>query len=180
MDTRLNRAATPNGQEVKLCSVRSCPVKLSGLLYLCWGFFSAHFDPAGSPLEFFNMNDALNISWYRKANSRAQLAEALEGEYQMLEGDVQLRWFGQPNQTDEPVMAEPPDIDGDNTLGNWLDEVVAAGGKGMKLDFKSLEAVEPSLELLKSKHGKIRCPVWANADVLKGPGSDSEPIDAHR
>ena len=45
-------------------------------------------------------------------------------------------------------MAHPPDVDSDNTLDNWLDEILARDDKGAKLDFKSSEVVEPSLELL--------------------------------
>ena len=124
------------------------------------------------------MDDALDISWYHGANSKAQLAEALDGDYQMLEGDIQLRWYGYPNQTDEPVMAHPPDVDSDNTLQNWLDEIIATDDKGLKLDFKSEEVIEPALEIVKSREDEINCPVWANADVVKGPGTDAEPIDA--
>ena len=42
----------------------------------------------------------------------------------MLEGDIQLRHYGTPNQTNEPVMAHPPDTDSDNTLDNWLESIL--------------------------------------------------------
>ena len=41
----------------------------------------------------------------------------------------------------------------------------------MKLDFKKLDAVRPALELVKQKKSLIKGPVWANADVLRGPKS---------
>lgn len=42
---------------------------------------------------------------------------------------------------------------------------------GIKLDFKSLKAVGPSLDLLQqlTKDGRVRRPVWINADILRGP-----------
>lgn len=42
---------------------------------------------------------------------------------------------------------------------------------GIKLDFKSLKAVGPSLDLLRqlTEAGRIRRPVWINADILRGP-----------
>lgn len=42
---------------------------------------------------------------------------------------------------------------------------------GIKLDFKSLKAVGPSLDLLRqlTLDGKVRRPVWINADILRGP-----------
>lgn len=42
---------------------------------------------------------------------------------------------------------------------------------GIKLDFKSIEAVEPSLDILRVKNQKepINRPVWLNADIIHGP-----------
>ena len=42
---------------------------------------------------------------------------------------------------------------------------------GIKLDFKSIKAVGPSLDLLRrlTEEGKVRRPVWINADIQKGP-----------
>ena len=55
--------------------------------------------------------------------------------------------------------------------------------KGIKLDFKQLEAVEPSLTLLArliSSHPPDQLvPVWLNADILALPGSPS-PVDPDR
>lgn len=41
----------------------------------------------------------------------------------------------------------------------------------MKLDFKSLESVGLSLDLLSEKNSSrgINRPVWINADILQGP-----------
>ena len=49
--------------------------------------------------------------------------------------------------------------------------------KGAKLDFKSEEVIKPSLELLKSKSSRVSHPIWANADIVLGPGTDDSPIN---
>ncbi|NXV35949.1 F151B protein, partial [Rissa tridactyla] len=76
-----------------------------------------------------------------------------------------------------PIMAHPPETDSDNTLQEWLKEVVDTN-KGIKLDFKSLEAVRPSLELLEQVEQQLRRPVWINADILPGPNGNSAVVDA--
>lgn len=42
---------------------------------------------------------------------------------------------------------------------------------GIKLDFKSIKAVGPALDLLRrlTEEGRVRRPVWINADILRGP-----------
>lgn len=52
---------------------------------------------------------------------------------------------------------------------------------GIKLDFKSLKAVGPSLGLLRqlTDAGRVRRPVWINADILPGPNNPiSVPVNA--
>ncbi|NWJ03795.1 F151B protein, partial [Crypturellus undulatus] len=76
-----------------------------------------------------------------------------------------------------PIMAHPPETDSDNTLQEWLEEIVKTD-KGIKLDFKSLEAVRPSLELLERVKLRLARPVWLNADVLPGPNGGHTVLDA--
>ncbi|NWR95095.1 F151B protein, partial [Furnarius figulus] len=76
-----------------------------------------------------------------------------------------------------PIMAHPPDTDSDITLQEWLALMVSAD-KGIKLDFKSMEALGPSLELLGQVEPQLRRPVWINADVLAGPGGTHPVMDA--
>ncbi|NXD83543.1 F151B protein, partial [Halcyon senegalensis] len=76
-----------------------------------------------------------------------------------------------------PIMAHPPETDSDNTLQEWLKEIVNTN-KGIKLDFKSLEAVQPSLELLQHVKQHLRRPVWINADILPGPNGSKAVVDA--
>ncbi|NXY22184.1 F151B protein, partial [Atrichornis clamosus] len=76
-----------------------------------------------------------------------------------------------------PILAHPPDTDSDITLQEWLAQMVNTN-KGIKLDFKSLDAVGPSLELLGQVEQHLSGPVWINADVLPGPCGTCAPLDA--
>ncbi|NXN84577.1 F151B protein, partial [Bombycilla garrulus] len=76
-----------------------------------------------------------------------------------------------------PVLAHPPDTDSDITLQEWLAQV-ASTDKGIKLDFKSLAAVAPSLQLLGQVGQPLARPVWLNGDVLPGPLGSRAPLDA--
>ncbi|XP_047662559.1 protein FAM151A isoform X1 [Tachysurus fulvidraco] len=129
----------------------------------------------GDMLEFLLQNgeiqekDGLYATWYHSANSKAETQKALESDTMILEADVNVQGHNTDNETNIPIMAHPPDVYSDNTLEEWLDAVIRSK-KGIKLDFKSLQAVEPSLNLLKKKNQTgINRPVWLNADILPGP-----------
>ncbi|NXI25988.1 F151B protein, partial [Sterrhoptilus dennistouni] len=76
-----------------------------------------------------------------------------------------------------PILAHPPDTDSDITLQEWLAQMVSTN-KGIKLDFKSLAAVGPSLELLGQVGQSLDRPVWLNGDILPGPCGSRAPLDA--
>ncbi|NXG02170.1 F151B protein, partial [Sakesphorus luctuosus] len=78
-----------------------------------------------------------------------------------------------------PILAHPPDTDSDITLQEWLALMVDTN-KGIKLDFKSLDAVGPALALLGTVRPWLLRPVWINADVLVGPGGSCVALDAQR
>ncbi|XP_076855115.1 protein FAM151B [Brachyhypopomus gauderio] len=129
-------------------------------------------------LEFFSkdsmqVRDAADITWYHAANSKDKINEAIKGPAQMIEADVLLRG----HDPQEPIMAHPPLTDSDITLQEWLG-AVENSNKGIKLDFKSLPAVEPSMALLEEARARLKGPVWLNADVLPGPGGKATPLDA--
>ncbi|XP_069348279.1 protein FAM151B isoform X1 [Eulemur rufifrons] len=144
--------------------------------------------PAGGPgswseniLEYFLRNnqitteDGAEIVWYHAANHKAQMNEALKSTAHMIEADVLLPNDG--SEHGQPIMAHPPETNSDNTLQEWLAEVMKSN-KGIKLDFKSLAAVEPSMMLLENVKRHLKCPVWINADILPGPNGNSKVIDA--
>ncbi|XP_030579565.1 protein FAM151B [Archocentrus centrarchus] len=118
--------------------------------------------------------DAAEVSWWHAANSRSKLTQALTGPSLMIEADIIMRG----HDPKEPIMAHPPDTDSDITLREWL-EGVKEHSKGIKLDFKSMEAVSPSLLLLEEVLTEPCCPVWINADIFSGPGGQARPLEHH-
>lgn len=93
----------------------------------------------------------------------------------MIEADVILP--GDGSEHGQPIMAHPPETHSDNTLQDWLAEVTESS-KGIKLDFKSLAAVKPSMLLLEDVKQRLQRPVWINADILPGPNGSSRVVDA--
>ncbi|XP_067310193.1 protein FAM151A [Pseudorasbora parva] len=113
--------------------------------------------------------DGLYATWYHSANNKSEMNKALNSDVMILEADINVQGHNTANETNIPIMAHPPDIYSDNTLEEWLDAVLKSK-KGIKLDFKSINAVEPSLDLLRAKNRTgINRPVWINADILPGP-----------
>ncbi|XP_018615536.2 protein FAM151B isoform X2 [Scleropages formosus] len=129
---------------------------------------SQHFPLQGA----IQSEDALSVQWYHAANSKSKIADALKSSADMIEADVLLRG----HNPKEPIMAHPPDTDSDITLHDWLKEV-SMSEKGIKLDFKSLQAVAPSITLLEKFRGHLHGPVWINADILPGPGGGATDLD---
>ncbi|KAL0965933.1 hypothetical protein UPYG_G00288150 [Umbra pygmaea] len=135
-----------------------------------------NFSTDGDMLDFLiqtgdiREKDALHATWYHRANNKSEMNNALKSSIMVLEADVTVQGFGTVNVTAIPIMAHPPDVYSDNSLDQWLDTVLQSK-KGIKLDFKSLEALSPSLDILsvKNKTKGINRPVWLNADILPGP-----------
>ncbi|XP_012605110.2 protein FAM151A [Microcebus murinus] len=115
--------------------------------------------------------DGLQVTWHHAANSQDEMKAALNSNVMVLEADVTVEGLDTANETGVPIMAHPPAIYSDNTLQQWLDTVLSSSQKGIKLDFKSIKAVGPSLDLLRqlTEAGRVRRPVWINADILQGP-----------
>jgi hypothetical protein len=55
----------------------------------------------------------------------------------------------------EPIMAHPPEIYSDLTFTEWLLASLPSG-KGLKLDFKTPNAIEPCLKILKQHEHKVK------------------------
>ncbi|KAM4021937.1 protein FAM151A [Anomaloglossus baeobatrachus] len=119
--------------------------------------------------------DGLLVTWYHAANNKSELQKALKSGVMVLEADVNVEGQGTPNETDIPIMAHPPVVYSDNTLQDWLDTVLKSS-QGIKLDFKNIKAVGPSLDILLAKSSKtpINRPVWLNADIVAGPNVNHE------
>ncbi|XP_006879878.1 PREDICTED: protein FAM151A [Elephantulus edwardii] len=115
--------------------------------------------------------DGLLVTWYHRANTRAEMEAALNDDSMVLEADIMIEGQNTAQETGVPIMSHPPNIYSDNTVEHWLQTVLTTSKKGIKLDFKNIKALGPSLDLLQNltKSGKVRRPVWINADILKGP-----------
>ncbi|XP_074076422.1 protein FAM151A [Macrotis lagotis] len=133
--------------------------------------------PDGDMLDYListgqiSHKDGLLVTWHHAANNRSQMEAALSSDVMVLEADVTVEGLNTVNETGVPIMAHPPAIYSDNTLEQWLEAVLTRSRKGIKLDFKSIKAVGPSLELLRNQteNGRLQRPVWINADILEGP-----------
>lgn len=130
-----------------------------------------------SLIEYFPdaKGDGLCVTWAHAVNSKAKLDAALRGPAMMLEADVSMA-CNSPYPL--PVMAQPPDSASDMTLEEWLYTAVCHNNKGIKLDFKCTEVVEPACRILDKIAVKFNGPIILNADILPGPGNPSNlPID---
>lgn len=115
-------------------------------------------------LGYIGERDGLLVTWYHRANNKEEMSKALASDAMILEADVILDGSG------TPIMAHPPENTSDNTLDQWLDAVLSSQ-KGIKLDFKSLDSAELSLDILSRKNAsdRINKPLWLNADIVLGP-----------
>lgn len=104
-------------------------------------------------------------------NSSSQMLDALEGDYQWLEGDV---------RRDPPVMGHDYHQAG-LTLDDWL-EIGNASGLGLKLDIKESRSIDGLIEAVE----RADIPsdrLMINVDALAGPGGSGynvSPADVER
>ncbi|KAJ7332684.1 hypothetical protein JRQ81_014864 [Phrynocephalus forsythii] len=135
------------------------------------------FYTGGDMLEYLlnlgsiDSKDGLLVTWYHAANKKSEMEAALKSDVMALESDVTIEGYNTPSETDKPIMAHPPDIYSDNTLQEWLEAVLRSSNKAIKLDFKNIKAVGPSLDILIEVSSRLNIdrPVWLNADILNGP-----------
>lgn len=142
------------------------------VLLSCFELFSgAIFAQDMLSLSKDGFTDASVVTWAHAVNSHQALEAELEGQVDFLEADVSLGHVsGNEVGPPIPIMAHPPKVTSDISLERWLDIVIARqSNKGIKLDFKSIDIVEPSLQILQRHKGKLQFPLWLNADILPGP-----------
>ncbi len=114
--------------------------------------------------EYFGVAAIGDITWAHAVNNRRYLEKVLASSEKMfLEGDVSL------GENSQIIMAHPPARESDLTLDEWLETVIASR-RGIKLDFKVPEIVEPVLQRLQSEQAAEKAPLMLNADILPGPG----------
>lgn len=127
----------------------------------------------------------------------------------MIEADIVMGRVSNDNGTENiPIMAHPPYWKSDLSLEMFMRRVLEynlnneTNVKGVKLDFKSIDAFNGALPLLKSlwnsvsntlHHSSIglaqyfnkthffqmKYPIWINADILRGPvNAQIKPVNA--
>jgi hypothetical protein len=105
-------------------------------------------------------------------------------EITAIECDVMMgHWDADSMDSREPILAHPPHRESDLKVAVFLSLVTLAddGGnrslqKHIKLDFKEMDAVQPTLDLISQSNitnplGKV---ITLNADILPGPGRRSD------
>ncbi|KAK0175227.1 hypothetical protein PV327_008993 [Microctonus hyperodae] len=98
----------------------------------------------------------------------------------MIEADVGMgTLINGTNDKLIPIMTHPPHNSSDLSLEIFLKEVFKNSKRGIKLDFKTIEAFKASLPILKQHHDDMIFPVWLNADIINGPTKLSSPVDAN-
>lgn len=83
----------------------------------------------------------------------------------MLEADIVLgRVNGSSQENDIPIMAHPPQSTSDISLKDFLQKIQDfnmnennTAKKGVKLDFKSIEVFEVSVDVIKDLYPKVLC-----------------------
>ncbi|KAK4023391.1 protein FAM151B isoform X1 [Daphnia magna] len=127
-------------------------------------------------------SDLSRVKWGHGVNSRGQLFQSLQGNDMMIEADVSMGTITGREGKFLPIMAHPPFKTSDLSLEEFLDIALSSRSpKGIKLDFKEMEAVEVSLMIIKSRANKIRVPLWINGDIIQGPvNATTKPLDARR
>jgi len=105
-------------------------------------------------------------------NTKEELEEALQGDFNFLEGDVWLEGVAREvpllGRFREPIMAHDiPDVDG-LTLAEWL-KIGKLSGKGIKIDVKQSAALPKVLEAVQAADIPEERLIL-NADMISGPG----------
>lgn len=128
-------------------------------------------------------SDFSRVKWGHAVNSRAALQQSLDGTDMMIEADVSMGTLTTNNDSSIiPIMAHPPHKTSDLSLEQFLTTILESGKrKGIKLDFKDIDIVEPALVMLKRQENQITVPLWLNADIVAGPvDAATRPLDAAR
>lgn len=93
------------------------------------------------------------------SNTVDEMREALEGDYDWLEGDV---------RRDPPVMGHDYLTSGGLALEDWL-EIGGASGRGLKLDIKEAGSIDGIIEAVEAS-GIPEERLMFNIDAVTGPG----------
>lgn len=131
------------------------------------------------PKNFFpeSKNNLTTITWAHAVNSKSALNETLASSVMMLEADVVMGKLNKDDTTTIPIMAHPPATTSDLSLEEFVKTILEKKDlkKGVKLDFKTKEALSNSSDILKNLNDNATFPVFLNADILAGPVKADAP-----
>ncbi|KAF9813243.1 hypothetical protein SFRURICE_019724 [Spodoptera frugiperda] len=132
-----------------------------------------------------SMKNLTTITWAHAVNNKTYLQASLASTICMLEADIVIGTVVGKEGPAIPIMAHPPATTSDLSLAEFLETVSQhnlkesnpTSKKGVKLDFKSIEAYEESQELI-GRYQAQGLPIWLNADILPGPvDATTKPVD---
>ncbi|XP_045494820.1 protein FAM151A isoform X1 [Colias croceus] len=131
-----------------------------------------------------SMKNLTTVTWAHAVNNKTYLEATLASEVSMLEADIVLGHVVGKDGPPIPIMAHPPATTSDLSLADFLMAVsqynnVNPKQKGVKLDFKSIEAFEKAQDhIAPFAKPEFTFPLWLNADILPGPvDATTKPVD---
>ncbi|XP_065086271.1 protein FAM151B isoform X2 [Ochlerotatus camptorhynchus] len=141
--------------------------------------------------DLHNASNLTEITWAHAVDSQKFLSDVLQGDIDFIEADILLGFLeNDANKESEiPIMAHPPATTSDLSLEAFLTHIQAYNTavqpskvKGVKLDFKSIGALEKSIGIIGKSYDMQKFPTWINADILPGPVNNTEtiPVDPKR
>ncbi|CAH0750518.1 unnamed protein product [Diatraea saccharalis] len=118
------------------------------------------------------MKNLTTVTWAHAVNDKAYLEKALASDVSMLEADIVLGHITGKDGPPIPVMAHPPATTSDLSLSEFLSTVkqhnnLNSKQKGVKLDFKSIEAFEKAQPIIAP---------YSKPEVRAGIASNSQPV----
>ena len=126
-----------------------------------------------------------NVKWSHATNNQELLSKALKSsDVDMIEIDVVVGTMITGGPLKLPILAHPPNVTSDVSLESLIHQMIDftqctnTHPKGIKLDFKSTEALEKSFPILRNLRTEMKFPIWINADIIKGPSTNNEPVNA--
>ncbi|CAH3869576.1 protein FAM151A isoform X1 [Pieris brassicae] len=133
------------------------------------------------------MKNLTTVTWAHAVNNKTYLEAALATDVSMLEADIVLGHVKGKDGPPIPIMAHPPATTSDLTLADFLTAVaqynnVNSKQKGVKLDFKTIEAFEKAQDhIVPFAKPDVSFPLWLNADILAGPiDAETKPVDPEK
>eukprot|EP00531_Pseudo-nitzschia_arenysensis_P011095 CAMPEP_0116125262 /NCGR_PEP_ID=MMETSP0329-20121206/5718_1 /TAXON_ID=697910 /ORGANISM="Pseudo-nitzschia arenysensis, Strain B593" /LENGTH=223 /DNA_ID=CAMNT_0003619293 /DNA_START=56 /DNA_END=724 /DNA_ORIENTATION=+ len=121
------------------------------------------------------------MTWAHATNSRKEFQEALAStSVKAIECDIMMNRDHPP----EPILSHPPSTESDLAVRQMIQLIMGPHEdergdlkKHLKLDFKEIEALKPTLDLILDSdfRNTMKNQIFLNADILPGPGF--EPKD---